>query len=227
MQIILIQPGSQAALSLGQTHQFVSSSSSTNGEGSEIDCDFSGEDNCQKPARKRQRLDHMTEQEKFLRRKMKNRVAAQTARDKKKAKMDELEDVVINLRAENNRLKAENQQLLAENARLSGIQTPHVEEVSKSMERMYPVKSAALINGPLPQGQGYIPSLVLRMFLHLMLILQSPSSAQLLKLNGLKMSALLDNAHSQWLSEQQFKNLTKTSKHQQLSITLKLTKHPP
>nr|CAH0098045.1 unnamed protein product [Daphnia galeata] len=136
MQIILIQPGSQAALSLAQTHQFVSSSSSTNGEGSEIDCDLSSEE---KPTRKRQRLDHMTEQEKFLRRKMKNRVAAQTARDKKKAKMDELEEIVINLREENNRLKAENQHLLAENARLSGIPTPHVGEVSKSIERMYPV----------------------------------------------------------------------------------------
>jgi hypothetical protein len=65
MQIILIQPGSQAALSLAQTHQFVSSSSSTNGEGSEFDCDLSSEE---KPTRKRQRLDHMTEQEKFLRR---------------------------------------------------------------------------------------------------------------------------------------------------------------
>lgn len=220
MQIILIQPGSQAALSLAQTHQFVSSSSSTNGEGSEIDCDLSGEE---KPTRKRQRLDHMTEQEKFLRRKMKNRVAAQTARDKKKAKMDELEEIVINLREENNRLKAENQHLLAENARLSGIPTPHVGEVSKSMERMYPVKSAALINGPLPQGQGYIPFLVLRMLLHLMLILQSPAAQ--LKLNGLKMSAVLDNAHSQYLSDRQLKNMP-TSKHQQLSIKIKL-KHPP
>lgn len=69
MQIIVIQPGSQAALSLAQAHQLACSSYSSNGEGSEVDFDTSGEDNFQKqPARKRQKLDHMTEQEKFLRR---------------------------------------------------------------------------------------------------------------------------------------------------------------
>ncbi len=70
MQIILLPAGSQAALSLSQTNRIMSSSSSSNG--SEIDYDLSGEDYCQKqseqPVRKRQRLDHMTEQEKLFRR---------------------------------------------------------------------------------------------------------------------------------------------------------------
>uniref|UniRef100_A0A6M2CQA6 X-box-binding protein 1 n=1 Tax=Rhipicephalus microplus TaxID=6941 RepID=A0A6M2CQA6_RHIMP len=63
------------------------------------------------PVRKRQRLDHLTREEKIMRRKLKNRVAAQSARDRKKARMDELEEQVTRLQADRTALIEENRLL--------------------------------------------------------------------------------------------------------------------
>ncbi|XP_018558565.1 LOW QUALITY PROTEIN: X-box-binding protein 1 [Lates calcarifer] len=76
------------------------------------------------PIRKRQRLTHLSPEEKALRRKLKNRVAAQTARDRKKAKMGELEQQVLELELENQKLHIENR-LLRE--KTSGLLTENEE----------------------------------------------------------------------------------------------------
>nr|XP_061803850.1 uncharacterized protein LOC133595220 [Nerophis lumbriciformis] len=68
--------------------------------------------------RKRQRLTHLSPEEKALRRKLKNRVAAQTARDRKKAKMGELEQQVLELELENQKLHIENRLLREKNGGL-------------------------------------------------------------------------------------------------------------
>lgn len=180
MQIILLPPGSQAALKLANANlsNMIKPATPIN---QVMGAGFKVGDGGVQSVRKRQRLDHLTEQEKLNRRKLKNRVAAQTARDKKKAKMDELEMIVQQLRHENEKLKEENKRLKLENTRLKinhGETTITLEEESDAVETMYPFESAVLINGPLPQEQGCIPPQPLMTLLQLMLILLSASGHQ-------------------------------------------------
>lgn len=125
------------------------------------------------PTRKRQRLDHLSMEEKIMRRKLKNRVAAQSARDRKKMKMDELEVVVQQLEAEkaeleeeNARLKNMNMLLETENQYLKkGTTTTTTSsdqelkqepetDLTEKMEIGASLEHASLISGPLLKEQG-------------------------------------------------------------------------
>jgi len=76
-------------------------------------------DDLMEPPRKRERLTHLSAEEKLFRRKMKNRIAAQTARDRKKAHMGDLEERIRRLETENATLKAENVQLKMKSGKLN------------------------------------------------------------------------------------------------------------
>jgi len=77
-----------------------------------------------KAPRKRERLTHLTQEEKLNRRKMKNREAAQNARDRKKEQTRTMEETLRRLVVENRRLRAENAQLRADMSKCGCIQQP-------------------------------------------------------------------------------------------------------
>lgn len=68
---------------------------------------------------KKRRLDHLSWEEKIQRKKLKNRVAAQTSRDRKKAKMEQMEQALQQLFSQNEALSAEREKLKLANQRLS------------------------------------------------------------------------------------------------------------
>ncbi|XP_014678494.1 PREDICTED: X-box-binding protein 1-like [Priapulus caudatus] len=113
-------------------------------------------------ARKRQRLTNLSPNEKLLRRKMKNREAAQTARDRKKERMDTLEDALTALQAQNKALKSENVtfrlnalKLKQENAELRHRLELPSQPAASSGERACAIEgSAASTKLPLQQEQA-------------------------------------------------------------------------
>merc|ERR1719242_1135224 len=58
------------------------------------------------PVRKRANLDHLSPEERLMRRKLKNRVAAQNARDKKKAQCEEMEKMINQMKEDRQKAPA-------------------------------------------------------------------------------------------------------------------------
>lgn len=182
--------------------------------------------------RKRECLDHLTHEQKLNRRKMKNRIAAQTARDRKKYRSQRLEDVVRELLEQNESLKQENELLRIANDDLSNknrslmarLSSPS-DDVACRIESEQPViyeevpyemlensgkavESAAFISGPLPRVQ-VIP---LYLLLHLAVsVLSAVCSSQT---NSRKYSAIAPMRASNSM-------LTNSSNNCQMSSSLR------
>merc|ERR1712123_496270 len=116
------------------------------------------DDDC--PVRKRANLDHLSPEERLMRRKLKNRVAAQTARDKEKAQTDEMEITIDQLKddrqrmlEENSRLQAVNTQLQLDNATLQQENT----DIKRHLE-LPPSPVSLPPNSPLPSLLAPEPS---------------------------------------------------------------------
>lgn len=99
--VITAYPGKHGGMSTQPEYSIL-------GVGDPLDLDLDSGSDGGEPTRKRRRLTHLSPDEKMLRRKLKNRVAAQTARDRKKALMSELEEKVAQLEEENKQLRRQN-----------------------------------------------------------------------------------------------------------------------
>jgi len=118
-----------------------------------------------KKKRTRMNLSGLSLDEKIKRRKMKNRAAAQAARDRKKCRMEEMEATIAKLSEEKLKLVRENALLKAENDKLkaerlafpSGSSTLSTKVQSSSEGEAVvvdPFDSAAVINDSQQQKQG-------------------------------------------------------------------------
>uniref|UniRef100_A0A8D8WER8 X-box-binding protein 1 n=1 Tax=Cacopsylla melanoneura TaxID=428564 RepID=A0A8D8WER8_9HEMI len=96
-----------------------------------------------RPGRK-QKLEHLSFEEKLIRKKLKNREAAQTSRDRKKARMSDLELQVRYLQEQNERLRLEKEEACKENERLK-------QEITKPASVPAPSSLTSATNHPSTQ----------------------------------------------------------------------------
>lgn len=138
--------------------------------------------------RKRQRLTHLSPDEKLMRRKLKNRVAAQTARDRKKAHMDSVEErlekmekIANKIQNQNRVLKQQNESLMAENVELKkrlGLETLEIPATQKTtkigtvttVKKEFESPESAALNAPQQQGQIWTLSTYLTVLMTLSLM---------------------------------------------------------
>jgi len=119
------------------------------------------------PARKRANLDHLTPEERLMRRKLKNRVAAQTARDKKKAATDSMEQQLAEAKARLQESLDANAQLLKTNTQLqvenAALQQKNIELQARlsplcTLPLSPPASPLSSSASPLPSPASPLPS---------------------------------------------------------------------
>ncbi|XP_073982124.1 X box binding protein 1 isoform X1 [Rhodnius prolixus] len=117
------------------------------------------------PKRKR-RLDNLTPDEKLLRKKLKNREAAQTSRDKKKAYINDLEVTVKKLREQNALLQKRVKILAREKEELQMKNEKLEKEIGQiSQSHLITSEPAVLISAPLPRDLPVLHATVLSILL--------------------------------------------------------------
>lgn len=178
--------------------------------------------------RKRKRLTHLSPDQRMMRRKLKNRVAAQTARDRKKERMQELEEAVSALETENKRLQNENNKLKLKTGALSQENLVLRDQLGNTIvtscegaqsDKDGSLKSAAL-RSPLPQEKIHLVYQAASQYLAFLLTLSLTSLACSNKslrvpsqktLSTMKtspkvaklLSSVVRTTHSQWWGPQQ------------------------
>lgn len=101
---------------------------------------------------RKRRLEHLSLEEKILRKKLKNREAAQTSRDRKKARLEQLEETVKKLQEENDILHEEIRSLKNDRDSLTKENTELREELWSQRVGSANLGPAVSTVVPLPQG---------------------------------------------------------------------------